>query len=283
MTGGRITARPRRQFAGDPRSRPSASERTDHRMCDDPAMDYEALVQAIDDSGRSIVDALGVGDPTTTVPTCPDFTLDRLAFHIGEFSSFWTHVLCEATGREKPDFPTDPGPDGRRAWVEGILAHLVEELGHADGSTRCWTWYEPDQTAGFVASRACHELAIHRVDVQLAALGTADVVAAPVAAAGIEEVFLLLDNYGVDGQRGTPGNGETLHLHGLDHHPADWFVRLDPSKPVVTREAADADLTINGTVSDIEMLLYQRPTVSEVEWIGDRRVLDAFHGEFTFG
>ena len=34
---------------------------------------------------------------------------------------------------------------------------------------------------------------------------------------------------------------------------------------------------------DIEMLLYQRPTVGEVDLDGDHDVLSVFHGEFTFG
>ena len=245
-------------------------------------MDYPDLLDALDRSHRLVVAAIEAGDPDAAVPTCPGFTLDRLAFHIGEFSSFWTHVVCEATGRDKPAFPPDPGPAGRAAWVDDLIRHLVAELRFATPDTPSWTVHEPDQSVGFIASRTCHELEIHRVDIQLAARGSADPVAAPVAAAGIEEVFLLLHAYGVDGKRGTPGNGETLHLHGTDHEPAEWFVRLDPDVAVVTREHAKADLAIRASVSDLEMLLYQRPTTGEVEWFGDRAVLDVFHGEFTF-
>ena len=59
------------------------------------------------------------------VPTCPEFTLDRLAFHIGEFSSFWTHVVCEGTGRDKPAYPADPGAAGRGPWVDALIGHLI--------------------------------------------------------------------------------------------------------------------------------------------------------------
>ncbi len=251
-------------------------------MCDDGAVEYTDLLDSLDESHRLVVAAIETGDPAAVVPTCPEFTLDDLAFHIGEFSSFWTHVVCEATAREKPAFPADPGPAGRAAWVDDLIRHLVEELRFASADTPSWTWHEPDQSVGFVASRTCHELAIHRVDAQLAASGTADPVDAPVAAAGIEEAFLLLHEYGVDGKRGTPGRGETLHLHGTDHEPAEWFVRLDPDGAVVTRAHANADLAIRASVSDLEMLLYQRPTTGDVEWFGDRAVLDVFHGEFTF-
>lgn len=246
-------------------------------------MDYGELIDAVDDSRALIVGSLTDADLSATVPTCPDFSLDKLAEHIGEFSSFWTHVVCEAAGREKPAFSTDLGDEHRAGWVDTQIAQLVEVLRAAPPGMSCWTWYEPDQSTSFVASRACHELAVHRVDVQLAARGSADPVAAPVAAAGIDEVFLMIEAFSSDDRRGTPGHGQTLHLHGTDHDPAEWFVRLDPDGVKMSREHAKGDLAIRSSVSDLEMLLYQRPTVGDVEWFGDRSVLDAFHGEFTFG
>lgn len=246
-------------------------------------MEYAERIEAIDRSRRRIVECLTGGDLDATVPTCPDFTLDRLAFHLGEFSGFWTHVLCEATSREKPDFSADPGSAGRAAWVDRLITQVLHELRQATATTPCWTWFEPDQSAGFVASRVCHELEIHRVDVQLAANGVADPVTPTVAVAGIEEIFLMMSGYGVDFRRGVPGNGETLQLSGTDQVDATWFVRLDPERTSVTREHSAADLELRATASDLEMLLYQRPTNGAVEWLGDRTVLDVFHGEFTFG
>jgi len=98
-------------------------------VCDDGAVEYPDLLASLDESHRLVVAAIEAGDPEATVPTCPEFTLDRLAFHIGEFSSFWAHVVCEATGRDKPAFPPDPGPAGRAAWVDDLIDHLVETRG----------------------------------------------------------------------------------------------------------------------------------------------------------
>jgi hypothetical protein len=36
-------------------------------------------------------------------------------------------------------------------------------------------------------------------------------------------------------------------------------------------------------VSDLELLLYRRPTLGEVERFGDAGVLDAWYREFSFG
>ena len=50
----------------------------------------------------------------------------------------------------------------------------------------------------------------------------------------------------------------------------------------MTREHAKGDLALKGAVSDLEMVLYQRPTVGEVQRFGDDAVLPAFHHVFTF-
>jgi uncharacterized protein (TIGR03083 family) len=245
-------------------------------------VDFTERIDALEAQSRLIVRALEQGDPAAIVPTCPEFSLDRLAFHVGEFSGFWTHVVCEGTGRPKTPFPPDaePGAD-RAAWVDLLTANLVAELRAAQPDTPCWAWNETNQTVGFVATRTCHELAVHRVDLELAATGHAAPLDPEVAVDGIEEIFLLTGEYGIDGERGTPGNGETLCLRATDHDAA-WFVRLEPEAVGVEHREGDADLTIAASASDLEMLLYQRPTVGSIEWRGDRHVLDVFHGEFTF-
>jgi hypothetical protein len=158
-----------------------------------------------------------------------------------------------------------------------------------------WTWHPTDHTAAFVARRANHETAVHRVDAQLAASGTAGEVAPPeLAADGIDEVLMLVTESAADPRtagRRNPGtrHGQTLALEATDHAvfgaPAAWLIRLDPSGARADRAdrgAGPADLTLRGAVSDLEMILYQRPARHPVERIGDPAVLASFYGEFTF-
>jgi hypothetical protein len=74
----------------------------------------------------------------------------------------------------------------------------------------------------------------------------------------------------------------TLHLHGTDYTPAEWLLMLGEDGIQVSREHAKGDLALKGPVSDLEMLLYQRPTIGTVDRFGDESVLAAFHREFTF-
>jgi uncharacterized protein (TIGR03083 family) len=241
-------------------------------------VEYGAQVDAVERELASLIAAVAAGPLDARVPTCPDFSVDDLAAHVGEFCGWWTHNLCEGTGRPKTPFSDDVGPGGRVEWLGTIGGHLVTELRATPPETVVWTWFPPDQSAAFVARRTSNELAIHRVDAQLAR-GVADPVDAALAADGIEEIFLLMS-------RTSPDDGlttrQTLHLHGTDYEPSEWLVVLDPHGMEVTREHAKGDLALRGGVSDLEMVLYQRPTVGPVERFGDESVLATFHREFTF-
>lgn len=245
-------------------------------------MEHALRLDVIERELDALVTAVAAGPLDARVPTCPDFSVDDLAKHVGEFCGFWTHVLCEGTSRPKTPFSEEVGSDGRVGWLTALAGHLVAELRATAPDTKVWTWYDPDQSAAFVARRCSHELAIHRVDAQLAR-GGADPVEAELAADGIEEIFLMIGWWGQEGRRGTPGSGQTLHLHGTDYDPAEWLISLDPDRVRVSREHAKADLGLRGAVSDLEMVLYQRPTVGSVERFGDPTVLEVFYGEFTFG
>lgn len=242
-------------------------------------MDHEDRVDAVERELTALIAAVEAGPLDAPVPTCPAFTIDDLAAHVGSFSGFWTHVLCEGSGRPKTPFTEAPGDEGRVSWLTVLAGHLVVELRATPADTTTWTWYEPDQSAGFIARRCANELAIHRVDAEVAR-GSASPVEADLAVDGIEEVFVLIENGSRVGD--DRGAGETLHLHGTDHDWAEWMITLGPEGVAVERSHGKGDLALKGPVSDLEMLLYQRPTTGEVEHFGDDAVLAAFHRQFTF-
>jgi uncharacterized protein (TIGR03083 family) len=263
-----------------------------------PGMEYAARIDAVERELADLTAAVAAGEPDARVPTCPDFSLDDLAAHVGEFCGFWTHVLCEGTGRPKTPYSTSVVPGDRPAWLAALAGHLVAELRAARPDQAVWTWHPTDHTAAFVARRANHETAVHRVDAQLAASGTAGEVAPPeLAADGIDEVLMLVTESAADprtaGRRQSGARrGQTLALEAADHAvsgaPTAWLIHLDPAGTRAERaDRADrgadpADLTLRGAVSDLEMTLYQRPARGPLERIGDPSVLDSFYAEFTF-
>ena len=238
-------------------------------------MDYDAHVAAVERESGALVAALRAGPIDAAVPTCPDWVVADLARHVGEFSGFWSHNLCEATGRPKTPFHDAPS-EGLVDWCDDLVGHLVTSLRATPADTEVWTWVEDDQTARFAARRCAHELAVHRFDAQLAR-GAPEAIEADLAADGIEEIFFMV------GEREPSGmaHGETLHVHGTDRE-AEWLITMGEDGLSVRREHGKGDLALRGSTSDLELTLYQRPVLGEVERFGDESVLDAWHREFTF-
>lgn len=239
-------------------------------------MDYDEHVAAVERESDALATALGAGAADAAVPTCPDWTVDDLARHVGEFSGFWSHILCDGTGRPKTPFP-DPPAEGLADWCREALGHLATELRATPADTEIWTWSDTDSSARFAARRCAHELAVHRVDAELAR-GAHGPIDGALAIDGIEEIFVMMGARERSGEAG----GETLHLHGTDRD-AEWLITLDADGFDVRREHAKGDLALRGAVSDLELTLYQRPPLGELDRFGDESVLDAWYREFTFG
>jgi uncharacterized protein (TIGR03083 family) len=241
-------------------------------------MDHATRVESVERELATLIAAVQAGPPDTRVPTCPDWTVADLADHVGLFCTRWSGVLTDGPPPEGSAFASagqEPDPVG---VLPGLADELISHLRGSDPATPAWTWLPEDQTVGFIARRAAHELAIHRVDAQLAR-GPHDPIDPDLAVDGIEEVFVLLQHP----MRGAPqADGQTVHLHGTDHADAEWLITLGPERIDVAREHAKGDLAIQGGVSDLELLVYQRPIHGELRTFGDESVLAAFHREFTF-
>jgi uncharacterized protein (TIGR03083 family) len=247
-------------------------------------MDYDSLVQAVRQESGALTFALESGTTDDVVPTCEGWEVRDLAVHVAEFSGFWCHVLCEGTGRAKPPFPEPPGEDEELvAWMTSAFTALIDALESTPPATPVWTWFDADHTAGFVARRCAHELAVHRYDAQ-ASRGICTPIPAELAADGVDEV---LDVLVTTRQHSGQGSGRVLALRSSDVG-MEWLVTLEPDRIATVRTSQDeappegSNLIVSGTASDVELTLYHRPTLSPVDVHGDYSVLDEWHREFTF-
>jgi uncharacterized protein (TIGR03083 family) len=238
-------------------------------------MDYAEHIEAVERETSAFTRALMRAEADAQVPTCPDWTVRDLAKHLGGVQGFWTHVLAEGSGRPKPQFDDEPGP-AAGLWVVQIGGLLVAELKATSADTEVYTWNPEDHSAGFVARRMAHETAVHRFDAQMA-IGKPQPIEPALAADGIEEIFVMVDAWPGSGR----GEGQTLHLHSAEGD--EWLIAMNPDGLDVRREHAKGDLALRGAISDIELLLYNRPPIGEVERLGDESVLDAWYQVFKFG
>jgi hypothetical protein len=145
-----------------------------------------------------------------------------------------------------------------------------------------WTWFDADRTAGFVARRCAHELAVHRYDAQSSSR-TCGPIPSDLAEDGINEVLDVLVTARARSGRGT---GRVLTLRSTDVGES-WAVSLESDRIGVQRVPLDvppegSDVVVSGTASDLELTLYHRPTLSPVDVHGDYTVLEEWHREFTF-
>ena len=246
-------------------------------------MEHLDRIEAVAHELEALDEAVAAGAIDAPVPTCSGWTVADLAAHVGEFCGFWAHVLCEGAGRPKTPYPDRPEGDALVAWLATLGESLLGELRAVPPETEVWTWFDDDHTAGFVSRRSLHELALHRYDAQTAR-GAPRAIDPAVAADGIDEVLGALITLR---ERTGQARGQTMHLHGTDgaeraDHADEWLVTLHPDRIEVVRAHAKGDLALRGAVSDLELLLYGRPTLGDVQRFGDPSVLDQWYSEFTF-
>ncbi|HEV3463559.1 MAG TPA: maleylpyruvate isomerase family mycothiol-dependent enzyme [Actinomycetota bacterium] len=227
-------------------------------------------LQALRDEGTALVAAARLGlDPP--VPACPGWAVADLVLHTGMVHR---HKLEIVRGRlaEPPDpWPPPAPPRGELlGWYEQGLEELLTVLEVADPETRVWTFYRPDQTAGFWRRRMAQETAVHRVDAESAHGGPRPVPAA-LAADGVSE---LLEVFLAPNAEGEPvgGRGESLHLHATDTE-GEWRLRLLPAGVEVGRGHARGDATASGGASDLLLFLWGRAPADPLERSGDPALL----------
>ena len=237
-------------------------------------MEYAEHVEAVEPEPRA-GRRLPAADPGARVPSCPDWTVADLAEHVGGFSGFWAHVLCEGTGRPKTPFPeVQPGASlgdwyGRWlpcSWPSCVPPRPTQPSGPGPTTSRHVSW-----AGGARTSWRCTGSTPVAIDAPLP-------IDAAVAADGIDEIFYMVDAASIAGR----GEGQTLHLHGTERGD-EWLLTLDPDGLQVERRHAKGNLRARARGLDLELLLYQRPTLGNVERLGDERVLAAWQRVFTFG
>ncbi len=244
-------------------------------------MDYLAHLRA--DSER-FADALQACDPATRVPPCPDWSAADLLWHLGEVQLFWGTIVAERLDNpDAADAANQARPDDYDLLLDfyrRASATLVDALETTPPHTALWTWFDADQSAGFVLRRQAHEALIHRLDAELTAGRVSDI-DPELATDGVAEVFDWMYSsvpaWGQADQSGAVGRITTTDTGG------EWFVRLGAfsgtspntgttytDEGTIARVGpADASFEVTGTARDLDAWLWNRPTLSDISLDGD--------------
>jgi uncharacterized protein (TIGR03083 family) len=242
-----------------------------------PTMDHEAHVDAIERESAAFAVAAAAVDSDARVPSCPDWTADDLLRHVGIVQRWATGQVAERrTERvwtDDVDAPTDRDP--LLGWVREGSAGLVAVLRATPPDTAMWTFPGMGE-ARFWSRRQAHEIALHRVDMQLARPGDdpPDPIESELACDGIDEFLEGVVPYRLRDRM--VGDGETFHFHRTDGD-GEWLVRLTPEGPAVERAHAKGDVAVRSGASDLLLVLRNRAGLDTVEVFGDEALLARWH------
>ena len=211
-------------------------------------------------------------DLDAAVPPCPGWTVQDAVGHTGEVYSH--KVACMRTGRPESEADWEQPPQSSENlldWFTARTAELTAELEKRGPDAPAYTWYDPQQNAGFWFRRMAQETVIHRVDVE-SAFDVVTPVDDALAVDGIDEVldwFLAYqaEDVGPDG----PGKG-TVAVRTGDHL---WRVTLTPDDIELSRDPGPSVAVVSGEPSELLLWLWGRRPAAAVTIEGDHSLVDA--------
>ncbi|GIE85383.1 maleylpyruvate isomerase family mycothiol-dependent enzyme [Actinoplanes regularis] len=248
------------------------------------SLSYVTHCAAIERETHRMVRVVSGADPTTAVPTCPDWNLAALMRHTGSLQRWFT-VLLRDRVRERParptavpDVPTDPSAYPR--WLTEGAAAAGAVLRVTDPDTPMWAW-GPDQHARFWARRMLFETLVHRADAELALSLPVDI--DPVLAAdGVDEFLTNLPSAAAFAPQvaGLRGADEVIRFECVDLD-RQWAVRLRPDGFGLDPDAASAHATVRADAAELLLFVYGRRD-NTVTRSGDAALLSRWSANSRF-
>lgn len=238
-------------------------------------MDHEHFCARFEAETGLLRDAAVTAGPDAPVPTCPDWTVQRLVAHVGRvFGMVDGAVHAGDPSAVPPKAPALTGEfDAMLAGFDERRSRLAALLRDTDPDAAAWN-FSPTapKTAAFWARRMAHETTMHRIDAESAAERETPV-EPEFAADGIDEVLTRLI------QRATDRWAVAEHSGTVLYHVADagraWTVRLVPGQlPQTAPETApQPDASVVGLADAVYRAVWGRP--ARASTTGDTELVHA--------
>ncbi|WP_156690570.1 maleylpyruvate isomerase family mycothiol-dependent enzyme [Mycobacterium sp. Marseille-P9652] len=241
-------------------------------------MDYAA---AFLEENRAFADLFVDVDDSTSVPTCPGWTLKQLFRHVGRGERWAAQIV-----RDKLDQPLDPrsveggkpppDPADAISWLRGGAQRLVDAVELTGAETPVWTFLGP-RPAGWWLRRWVHETAVHRADAAIA-LGAPFTLDPELAADAITEwLERVAVQAGADGAPLPLEEGQTLHLHATDPdlgEAGEWTARVEDGKITWAHEHGKGTVALRGGATELLLAILRRTPLADtgIELFGDAAV-----------
>ena len=225
-------------------------------------MDRDRFLATLD-SDAAALRAAAARDLAAAVPTCPGWTVRDAVEHVAEVYEHKVAAIEAGGPRPHPwPPPEQPGRDPLERF-DTAFARLRQALHDTDPAAPSWTWWPPDQTAGFWVRRMAQETAVHRVDVESAS-GPPAPVDADLAVDGVDEVLLLMlaGDWTTDAQPALTGRV------AVSAGGRTWHVAMTADE-VTVADTGEAEATVSGEPSAVLLWLWGRAPDGAVAISGD--------------
>lgn len=236
------------------------------------------FVASVESESRRFLEAVRTLDPAGRVPSCPDWSVGDLIWHLTQVQLFWAQAVEDlAVEPRRPDLER---PDHAQL-VELYAAtsrRLVDGLASTADDQPCWSWHADGGTVAWVKRRQAHEALIHRADAELAA-SQDPVLDEVLAADGIDEVLDVMIGGVPEWGTFTP-TGEVVGLRSATHASLVKFGQFTGTSPnsgtTYEEEAAQRSTPteptawIEGSASDLDLWLWGRAPLERLAVKGDR-------------
>lgn len=229
-------------------------------------MEHAEYCTVAETEGRALRAAAVTAGPDATVPTCPEWTVQRLVAHTARVFGLATAAVraADPAGSRPPVTKPAGDFDAVLAAYDERLSTMLDVLRAVDPAAPAWH-FSPTapKTAAFWARRVAHECTVHRIDAQ-SVIGEEGAVRSEVAADGVDEVLTRLIQRWTD-QWATAELAGTVLYHAADAGRA-WTVRFAPGQlPQTAREAvAEPDASVVGLADAVYRAAWGRPSGATV-------------------
>ncbi len=246
-----------------------------------PAVRPDRYLELIEQDGARLSACARRADLDAPIPTCPGWTVRDCVTHTAWVYQHKTACVRLARRPTDDEFEQAPPPGVDLVdWFDGSLAALVAELRARGPEAPAYSWWPPDQTAGFWYRRMAQETAVHRLDVE-DGLGDPTPVDSELAIDGIDEVLdrflaeewddLPADEWGDVDPRAGAGSTVAVRSGGQV-----WRTTIEPDRMPLARDDGPAEATVEGEPEAVLVWLWGRRPDDAVTLAGDAAVLSAF-------
>ncbi|MGH3675524.1 MAG: maleylpyruvate isomerase family mycothiol-dependent enzyme [Mycobacterium sp.] len=243
-------------------------------------MDFRAAL--IDETG-AFGELIRKADPSTPIPTCPDWTIKQLFRHVGRGTRWAAQIVADRSQtaldpREVPDGKPPDDPDTAIDWLTDGAQLLLDAVDDVGADTSVWTFLGPRPAQWWIRRRV-HEATVHRADAALA-LGVDYRLTPEVAADGITE---WLERIAVEAnaEAAPLDAGQTLHLHATDEglgQVGEWTITGGDDGITWSHEHGKGAAAVRGPAKDLLLAIVRRQSAAAagIEVLGDRAVWDGW-------